>query len=801
VFLAFIPWQSDLHGQAKTRTYLWQTWDALSWGTDPGGNTIKLQGLDATGAAGTLADLYKGSDGVSNNGDLIELGYFGDKSTYAPNTDTSNPFKGDWIPLTSTMTIGQKVQDFAALSESGEFFGQTVFSRNTADDVKAKHGDLDTPAPGSFTDTISYLDGAGGAVEQLDDASSQPLIGIRFYDTTPTPNTGGTSKASDGTTRYNTIMSATWAWVDTTDGFSNITKFGFHDSTGAKWSDTTALQFEFDNTDADASTLIGTGDSAVVGNDFVATVAFHDGVDDVIDVSDSGIGSAILSGLQGGGRIDGDNANVVTLHSAAGNTGADAYSFTGQISKNAGGDTGDITIVKSGTGDQELTGELDIADSSAGAAATSGYVKINQGTLVLKPVGGGPTQSMEYLTGAGNLKLDNSADADHVVDLGFTNTAAAQTLSGTLTLSASGTTNTIKVGDASGEGHQKFTGKVSGASGASAANLKKTGGGTLTLNSSSSDFDGGVTITHSGGGGKEGGIVVAGHANGLGSGTVAIEHGKLAVAGGITIANTVMGGSVDTSKKSVVGGGTGNSVATKGTINTGGTYLDIGSGGNEINVVSPGIALASSMTNGTNDHQSVAGNLNDAGTAATTQSIGTVKINDVGLMSGGVFDWEIADFDGNNADGSDWDVLQFDNLNLLDDPSSTTFDINIYGITPAGAAGAPDFSTSSASDKNLWAQGGSSFVFLSGTTVNWHGGSEWTSTQLNDYFVINDDAFAYHNNMWGGEWTVSHSSGNFSLNFSAVPEPSTYFMITGLLLLPGFRFLKRLRGGKDKGEE
>ena len=133
--------------------------------------------------------------------------------------------------------------------------------------------------------------------------------------------------------------------------------------------------------------------------------------------------------------------------------------------------------------------------------------------------------------------------------------------------------------------------------------------------------------------------------------------------------------------------------------------------------------------------------------------------------------------------------------------NSGNFDINIYGITTAGAAGAPDFSTSSGSEKNLWAQGGSSFVFLSGTTVNWHGGSEWSSAQLNDYFVINDDAFAYHNNMWGGDWTVSYSSGDFSLNFSAVPEPSTYFMITGLLLLPGFRFLKGLRGGKDKGEE
>ena len=33
----------------------------------------------------------------------------------------------------------------------------------------------------------------------------------------------------------------------------------------------------------------------------------------------------------------------------------------------------------------------------------------------------------------------------------------------------------------------------------------------------------------------------------------------------------------------------------------------------------------------------------------------------------------------------------------------------------------------------------------------------------------------------------------FYLSYSAVPEPSTYFMVTGLLMLPGYNFIRRFR--------
>jgi hypothetical protein len=66
------------------------------------------------------------------------------------------------------------------------------------------------------------------------------------------------------------------------------------------------------------------------------------------------------------------------------------------------------------------------------------------------------------------------------------------------------------------------------------------------------------------------------------------------------------------------------------------------------------------------------------------------------------------------------------------------------------------------------------------------------SWQMVDWFSVDDRAFNYHNGNLMGDWNVWYNgSGDFYLRYTAAPEPSTYIMVTGLLMLPGMRMFRR----------
>jgi autotransporter-associated beta strand protein len=759
---------------ANTQSIFWGSHlgsEYLDQGDTTPGTIQSLFGLDAAGT--NKASLVNGAADTSGDftGDLIELGFFDtdgvDDASYTPNTDTANPFKGIWTPLTSKTTIGR---DWAGsggdLVGAGQFYFKTKFTYgpvNVLNESEINYGE-----------TFDFTDNLGDASDPNDltarinalQVETSTLLGIRFYDidtSDASAGGGGTTKATDGTTRYNTIMhtgtGTDWTWANGLLSLHNV----------AGTATDPDLVFEFDNSSADAASKIGTGDNAIVSDDFTATVTYFDGSSN-INVGDAGIGSSVFSGFDGSGTIyGGQDANIVTLHSQSGNTGADAYEFSGDFYRAAtGSDSTDLTILKTGPGDQILSGNLNLADSDNTSA--SGGLNIASGNLILKPASGN-TQVVEYLTGAGGLKLDNSGVNDGtIVTLGFANQTSS-TFSGTVVLDGNGAAGETKIKVSNSRGDtgfaasdfgdtQTLSGVISNANGNK--KLVKDGTGQLVL-SGNNTFTGGVEI--------EDGTLVAGHANALGaSNTVTITKGKLEVENGVTLAPTTI--TAGDSEKTMIGG--------RGTLDK---AVTIGGGTGEIDVISAGDGISSSLSNSSTQQQVSLGD--------RTNAIGTFTISDtLTLESGGVFDWEVSDFTG--SAGTDWDLLKFDTL-TLSATSANPFIVNVMSLAADGTAGAM-------AGGNVWqnyTSNGFKFMEATGNGSGWSG-----STGLVDKFSVVSSNWAHYNNQHLHDWNVWYDgSGAFYLQYSAVPEPSTYMMVTGLLMVPGMSYLRRIRREKNSMEE
>jgi len=270
------------------------------------------------------------------------------------------------------------------------------------------------------------------------------------------------------------------------------------------------------------------------------------------------------------------------------------------------------------------------------------------------------------------------------------------------------------------------------------------------------------------------GTLVAGDANSLGnSNSVTLTKGKLEVQNGTTLApSTLTIGDSDDNKTMIGGGGTLNKALT------------VGSGSGQVDVISPGTGISSSLTNESSQQQVSLGD--------RTNAIGTFTVsNTLTLENGGVYDWEISDFTG--TAGTDWDLLKFDALNFS--PSDDSFTINIMSLDANGEAGAM-------AGGNVWqnyTSNGFKFMEFTGA-VSWTGNGALTDDGYVSGFNIVDDGWAYHNSHHLHNWNVwyDHSEGDFYLQYSVAPEPSTYVMVTGLMLVPGMGAVRKYRNRKKK---
>jgi autotransporter-associated beta strand protein len=304
---------------------------------------------------------------------------------------------------------------------------------------------------------------------------------------------------------------------------------------------------------------------------------------------------------------------------------------------------------------------------------------------------------------------------------------------------------------------QKFSGVVSSTG---TNTLVKDGTGQLEL-SGDNTFTGGVRI--------EDGTLIAGHANALGASNEAnITKGKFEVDSGVTLAT---GATIRTyTEKSMIGGrGDFNNAVTIGSEDFS-TYVD---------VISPGDGISSSLSNKSTQQQVSLGDRANA--------IGEFTVGALTLEDGGVYDWEISDFTNAGNDtkaGVDWDLLKFDSLTF--DDTNDEFTINIMSVGADGKAGAM-------AGGNVWGEYNqtSGFLFMQGS---WAGHTAGTY----DAFKVVDHGWSFYNDQHLHEWSVwFDGTDKFYLQYSAVPEPSTYMMVTGLLMVPGASYIRRLRKKKQ----
>jgi len=821
-------------GSAQTKKIYIQTWDQLNPGytfdTDPNtpGARQKLFGMNAAGAQETSGLSLGGNSGADLDGDLIELGYYR-LNDGTPNTSSTNLFAGTWTPITEKTTIGNKHKAANSVA-AGEFYMQVNYSAEAATaQTYSGTADINPATSGSdaaYRITDDTPDNLGGAswnassLWKLDDITQNTAgsarLGLRFYDVVAGSATGwagpnGSDNRTTGT-RYNTIMNPDWTWGVMAGSLTTTMNIDFHNSDGSLTDADGGgqkLNFEFDNKYASADSN-GFSDDTKVGSTaittfttdsqkFMTSIAYYAGGTTSLDVSNAGVGSAIVSNFSsasGGAVVGGTNENFLTIHSAAGNDAAnsDAPEFLGSIWVD-NSNSADLTIIKTGDGGQILGGKIDLAD--AGTNNASSYLDIHAGTVILKPSGSGKSQKFEYLTGASSgtraLTLDNSGLSTQAIELGFANTSSTQTFSGTVALEGGNALNTIKVVSDTAKNNANY-GKeqvLSGIISSTTDNgLSKSGFGRLMLSGDNTfDRDGNgvgtdpdVII--------EDGTLVAAHADALGGARkVLINKGKLELGDGNNGAVTLNSGVVvqgSSAGKSMVGG---DGTITNLTVGDGSST---GSAATDVNVISPGRGISSSLSSNTSQQQ-----VSFGGGGAAAKVMGELTVTNLTLNPGAVFDWEITDFDGGNGDaGEDWDILNFSNLDFTDQGSST-FSVNVFSVAADGTAGKVTSTT------NQVHTGTNGILFMDGAS---HGAIDWGSSgdytlnnsgwQHASYFNVDSDPYNYHNGGLNGGWSVWYNgSGDFYLRYSAVPEPSTYVMVLGMLLVPGFRFFRRFRKG------
>ncbi len=507
----------------------------------------------------------------------------------------------------------------------------------------------------------------------------------------------------------------------------------------------------------------------------------------------SGSGSTLLNsdtlyvGSQGLGSLDITNGgNVTNVTGSVGNNAGGAgsvYIDTGGIWNN----TGSLLVGNATTGSTTVYGASTVTAYNVIIGVTAGVY----GSFVVADAGSSLTTTSNLVvggSGSGNLSIINGANVVTGDTAGLGNSTGSTSL---VTLSGTGSTwsiaNSLVVGN-SGAGDLVVIDGAELAVGAGAGPITLgASGGTGRLYLGVYDVEGG----------SDAGIVNAGSiTTGSGLGFLYFESTNSTKFAPyyLTTNGTAGGAPVTVTGPTQVEHVYGYTVLTGANSYTGGTLISDGTlvagvngalGTGPVTVSGGALWLASGVSL-SNPLTFTGGTLGGSGTIASAftagpgihlapgNSPGTLTFTSgLTLAGGGTLDFEVQSAAG--PAGTGYDLLSISGAALnLTATSGSPFTLRIISLNPSGTAGAvSDFSS------------GNSYAWTIATS------SAGITGFAANAFVVDTSAFS--NSLGVGSFSLSQSGNNLVLNFSPVPEPSTYALLLFGVGALGLRAWRRRR--------